>query len=82
MKKKKKTLFQVKVIPNAKQNEIVSFSNNELKVRIKAPPEKGKANQELISFLAKHFNVPKSDIEIIQGETSSNKKLVIDILFD
>ena len=47
------------------------------KVYLTAPPVDGKANQALIKFLAKHYNVSKSSIEIIKGEKSRNKIIEI-----
>ncbi len=68
----------VKVVPGASKNELVGWQNGELKVRIKAAPEKGKANQELISFLAESLNLSKSQIHLKSGETSPHKKLFIE----
>jgi hypothetical protein len=68
----------VKVITNAKKNEITSYQNNILKIKINAIREKNKANLELINFLSKTFKIPKSKIEIISGKTSSIKKIKID----
>ena len=48
---------------------------NFLKIHLKAAPEKGKANRELINFLANHFKVAKSQIEILKGLTSKNKMI-------
>ena len=69
----KKMDISVKVIPRASKTEIAEQTKNFLKIRLKAVPEKGKANQELINFLAKHFKVAKSQIEIVKGLTSKNK---------
>jgi uncharacterized protein len=46
-------------------------------VRLNAVPEKGEANEELISFLAKTWKIPKSSISIHSGETSRHKKILI-----
>lgn len=70
-------VISVKVIPNAKRNEIVGWENEELKIRIKAVPEDGKANEELIRFLAKTLKISKSQIEIVRGHTSRHKQLAI-----
>lgn len=48
-----------------------------LRVAIRAIPEKGKANKALVAFLAKKLSIAKSDIEIIGGQTSRLKTLVI-----
>jgi len=67
------TKYNIKVIPKSSQNEIIEKSENYLKIKLKATPEKGKANAELIKFLAKHFKTAKSNIQIIKGETGRNK---------
>ncbi|MBN2479674.1 MAG: YggU family protein [Parachlamydiales bacterium] len=71
-------IINVKIIPNSSVNKIVGFENeNILKIRIKAPPEKGKANKVLIKFLSKTLAIPPYYIEIISGHTSKLKKLKI-----
>jgi len=70
-------ILQVKVTPNARTNAIDGFHDGVLKVKIKAPPDKGKANDELIDFLAESFHIPKSRIRIISGHSSRLKKLEI-----
>lgn len=68
-------VIKVNIVPNSRLNQIVGWKNGELKIRIKALPEHGKANEELIRFLAEQCQMSKSDIEIISGHTS-RKKLV------
>ena len=48
------------------------------KIRIKAAREKGKANAELIKFLASYFKVSKSQIVIVSGRTEQIKLIRID----
>lgn len=69
-------IIQVRVIPNAKRNEIKK-ENKGLKVYLTAPPVEGKANKLLIEILAKHFNYKKSNLRIIKGEKSKNKVICI-----
>jgi uncharacterized protein (TIGR00251 family) len=71
-------LLQVKVHPGARRNEITGFSGGVLQVKIAAPPEKGKANQELTDFLSRILDVKKSSIAIIKGETGRNKLIAIE----
>jgi len=66
-------LIKIKVIPNSQKNEIVEQSPTFMKIKIAAPPEKGKANQALIKFLAEHFKIPKTSIAIKNGLTSKTK---------
>jgi len=72
--------LNLKVIPKSSANQIVgAFQGELLKIRLKAQSEKGKANQELISFLAQEFALNKQEIKIVQGKTQSHK--VIEISF-
>lgn len=70
------------MIPKSSKNEIVEIMEDEengqtVKIRIKAMPEKGKANAELIKFLSKTLNLPKENISIISGKTEHIKLLKI-----
>lgn len=71
-------IFSVRVTPKSSKSEIVGELDGALKVKIKSPPIDGAANAELIKTLAKFFDVPKSAIEIIKGETSKNKQIKIE----
>lgn len=64
----------VKVIPRARKNEIVSFmSDDTLKLRVTAPPVEGAANEAVIQLLADALGVSKNKINIVAGETHSQK---------
>lgn len=72
----------VKVSPNASRNEICGVAEDQngtffLRVKITATPEDGKANKALIKFLAKQWGVAPSKIEIVSGENSRRKVLVV-----
>ena len=71
-------ILKVKIIPKSKVNRILGFEEDILKIRIKASPEKGKANKELIRFIAKSLSIAQSRITIISGHTSRLKKLQIE----
>lgn len=68
-------IFTVRVVSRASKSEIVGELDGALKVRIASPPVDGAANAELIKLLAKTFDVPKSAVEIIGGQTSKTKKV-------
>lgn len=55
--------------------DFVEVNNDEIIIGIKAKPEKGEANKEIIKKLSKYFDVSKSKVKIIAGE-KSRKKLV------
>jgi len=69
--------LHVRVIPRASKNGIQGLHDGALKIRLTTPPVDGKANQALIKFLSKILKVSKSQIEIVQGETSRTKTLRI-----
>ncbi len=63
--------------PNASRSEFAGLHGDALKIRIQAPPVEGKANTELVKFLAKAFGVGKRDIDIISGELNRHKRVRI-----
>jgi uncharacterized protein (TIGR00251 family) len=67
----------VKVKPNSHKTGIKSYRDGILNIDIAASPAEGKANQELINYLAKVLELPKSTISIRMGFAGRNK--IIDI---
>ncbi|MCK5564676.1 MAG: YggU family protein [Planctomycetes bacterium] len=65
--------FGVKVVPGSSRTSIAGTLDGALKVKISAAPEKGKANQSLIAFLAKTLGVNKRSISIESGQTNPHK---------
>lgn len=71
--------FRIKVIPKSSKNEWVEpLEDGTLKIRIAAPPEKGKANAQLIKFLSKEWSVASDSIKIISGKSDSIKLIKIE----
>jgi hypothetical protein len=70
-------VFRIKVQPGAVKNEIMGVQGDVLKIKISAPPVKGKANKALIDFLAKELGVKRSEVEIVSGHTSRIKKIKV-----
>ena len=63
-----------KVIPRSAQNEIVGeMADGTMKVKISAPPEKGKANHALCNFLAEHYRVARGEVTIVSGHSATLK---------
>ena len=78
LKTERRLALDVKVVPKSSRNEVVgTLQGNTIKIKIAAPPEKGKANAELCSFLARELGVKQQDVEIVRGHASSNKHVVI-----
>ncbi len=69
--------IQVQIQPGSSKDQIIDLHNGRLKIKISAPPVDGKANQNLIEFIAKALGVSKSKIEIVKGRTSKLKTLKI-----
>jgi uncharacterized protein (TIGR00251 family) len=65
--------IRIRALPNAKKTEVIGVTGDRVKIRLHAPPVDGKANKELISFLAKTIGFRKSACTITQGETSRDK---------
>lgn len=63
--------------PGAKKTAITGMygegAGAQLKVAVQAPPVEGRANEALVAFLAKTFDIPKSAVEILSGELSRSK---------
>jgi len=70
-------VFSARIVPRASTSEIVGEHDGALKVKIASPPVDGAANAELIKVLAKFFDVQKSAVEILKGQTSKTKQIKI-----
>ncbi|MFC1801349.1 DUF167 domain-containing protein [Nanoarchaeota archaeon] len=70
----KNNQLRVKVTPNSSKTEIKSIEKSLVKINLNAPPEKDKANKELIKFFKKQF---KLNVRIKIGKTSREKVLEI-----
>ena len=70
--------INMQIQPNARRNEVLGFEEGILRVKIAAPPVKGKANKELVDFLSGLLGVSKGSITIEKGLTSRRKLVVIE----
>lgn len=66
-------LIKVKVFPNSKKEEIIKKSEDSFEVKVKAKPEKGMANKEVVKLLSVYFKIPESKIRLIKGFKKRNK---------
>ena len=71
-------LITVRVSPNSKKNEIIKTTDG-IKIKIASQPVDGKANKSVIEFLSKLFKVPKSNFEIVKGQSSKDKTIFINV---
>ena len=72
------TLFlSLQVQPRASQDQWVGGHGDAFKLRLTAPPVDGKANAQLIKYLARLFGVPKSRVSLLSGENERRKRVSI-----
>ncbi len=65
------------VQPGAKRSEIAGLHGDALKIRLAAPPIEGRANEALLKFIAKLFDVPLRQVELKRGEQSRHKVILV-----
>lgn len=70
--------LEVKVIPGASRDEVAGTMGNAVKIKLRAPPVEGRANEALIEFLAGQLDLPRRAISLERGDTSRQKLLRID----
>lgn len=74
--------LRIRVVPNAKTDEIVGWHDQAIKIKLRAPAIEGKANAALVRFLADRLGVPQQQITIHRGQKSRDKLVRISGLSD
>jgi uncharacterized protein (TIGR00251 family) len=69
--------LKIKVAPNASKDQIVGWLGDTLKIRVRAQPEKGKANAAVIALLAERMRIPAKNISVSTGLGSRDKIIEI-----
>lgn len=72
------TLLTVRVKPSARRQKATRLDDGSWLLHLKAPPQNGKANQELIALLAQALHVPQAQVRIKSGHTGRTKWVEID----
>lgn len=68
-------ILSLHIQPRASRNEVCGIQDNALKIRLTSPPVDGAANKLCREFLAELFEVPRSAVTILSGETSRHKRV-------
>ena len=68
-------VIQVKAKPNARASSLTRQDDGTWLAQLKSAPVDGKANASLVAFLAEQLDVPRSQVELISGATSRQKRL-------
>ncbi len=69
--------LKVKVVPGSSRDQIVGWLGDALKIKVMAPPEKGKANEAIVELLSLKLGVSSDDIEVVSGHSSPSKIVAI-----
>jgi len=70
-------IIEVTARPGASHRGVIGVTGDRLVIGVNSRPEKGKANDELIEYLAREMRVPRSALLIVRGETSRRKTIRI-----
>jgi len=74
--------LSLKVVPGSSRDEVVGWLGDSLKVKVKAPPEKGRANDAVVALLADRLGVDASSIAVVSGHGSPAKVVAVEGLDD
>ena len=70
-------IFKAKIVPASSKTAISGLLDGMLKIKLSAPPQKGKANQSMIDLLAKQLGVKKNAVSITAGQTKPVKNVQV-----
>ena len=74
--------LNVKVVPGSSRNQIAGWLDDALKIKVTAPPEKGRANEAVVELLAEKIGISTNDILIETGHSSPSKVITITSIDD
>lgn len=63
--------------PGAKASRVVGLHDDRLKLQVQAPPLENRANEALVAWLAVQLSLPRKQIEILTGQTSRQKRVLV-----
>ncbi len=70
-------ILNIRLQPRASRDEVAGLHQQRLRIRLTSPPVEGKANAHLIQYLSRLFRTPRSDICLLSGKTSRDKRVRI-----
>ncbi len=70
--------LKVRVTPSARQDAILGWQGSVLRIRVRAPPERGRANEAACALLAGALGLPAASVAVTRGATSREKLLLIE----
>jgi uncharacterized protein (TIGR00251 family) len=75
--KDKVATLAIYVQPNARTTAFEKIHDDQIKIKVHAPPEDGKANDEIIRFIASFFSLRKNQVEIVSGHLARKKRIAL-----
>ena len=70
-------ILEVFVAPRAKRSQLAGLHGGFPKIALAAPPIEGRANEALFDFLKELLGVPGRNLELVRGDTSRRKVVLI-----
>ncbi len=72
------TRLRLRVSPGAPRSSVVGRHGDAWKVRVAAAPERGRANDELVSLLSERLHLPRPDVRVVSGLAARDKVVELD----
>lgn len=69
--------LNVKVVPGSSRDQVVGWLGDALKIKVMAPPEKGRANEAVVELLSMKLGISTDDIEVVSSHSSASKVIAI-----
>ena len=70
-------VLRLRVQPRSSRNQVVGLQGEALKVKLTSPPVDGAANKACCTYLAKLFNIAKTEVELVAGDKSRDKRVLL-----
>ena len=67
------TRLRIRVSPGARKTELVGRQGEAWKIRVAAPPERGRANDAVLKLLAERLRIPPAEISVVAGRSARDK---------
>jgi uncharacterized protein (TIGR00251 family) len=71
-------VIRIRAVPNASRTAVAGMIGGAVKVKLKAVPEGGRANEELLEFFAKTLGLPKRAVSLESGDTGRDKRVAVE----
>jgi len=70
--------LKLHVTPGAREDALAGWQGDSLRIKVRARPEKGRANEAVLRFLAGYLELPPSRIALVRGATSRDKLIEVE----